>query len=282
MEANNETTKPHYILGIDTSTSNMTIALLKDGEVVQEHDTEAVRNHSVQLLPNIQSLLQDAKIKPKDLSLLAVGQGPGSYTGVRIGVTTAKTFAWSLGLPLIGVSSLQAMARSGLRQYAEVNRFDIEAGKQARYLIPLMDARRNQVFTAVYSHRNVDGEGTGWDCLKQDGIRLMPKWLEVMTELLAEQSSQADAMEQSIEVIFVGETELFAEQINRFAEQLGNAKVRVMIFPSSIKGAEIGYCANERWHESPVQTDNVFDFVPNYTRLTEAEANLLKAKQETK
>ncbi|WP_165921185.1 tRNA (adenosine(37)-N6)-threonylcarbamoyltransferase complex dimerization subunit type 1 TsaB [Paenibacillus albiflavus] len=282
MEANNETIKPEYILGIDTSTSNMTIALLKNGKVVQEHDTEAVRNHSVQLLPNIQSLLKDAEIKPKDLSLLAVGQGPGSYTGVRIGVTTAKTFAWSLGVPLIGVSSLHAMARSGLRQYAEVNRCDIKAGKQARYLIPLMDARRNQVFTAVYRHGNVDGEGAGWDCLKQDGIRLMPKLLEEVAELLAGQSSQKDAMEQPLEVIFVGETELFAEQINRFEEEFGNAKFKVAIFPSSIRGAEIGYLANERWHESDAKTDDVFDFVPNYARLTEAEANLLKAKQETK
>jgi tRNA threonylcarbamoyladenosine biosynthesis protein TsaB len=262
-----------YLLGIDTSTSNMTIALLKNGEVVQEHDTEAVRNHSVQLLPNIQTLLKSAGIKPKDLSAIAVGQGPGSYTGVRIGVTAGKTFAWSLGIPLIGVSSLEAMAHSGINQFAGKAANDVEADIQPiRYIIPLMDARRNQVFTAIYEVR----EGGVWSCLKQDGIRLMSTWLEELADLLKDLVSEGLPKE----IIFVGETEQFAEQINRFAEQQN--RPQVIRFESSIKAAEVGLLANKQWSDPVFQADNSYDFVPNYTRLAEAEANLLKARQDQK
>lgn len=263
-----------YLLGMDTSTSNMTIALLKNGEVVQEHDTEAVRNHSVQLLPNIQTLLKSAGIKSKDLSAIAVGQGPGSYTGVRIGVTAGKTFAWSLGIPLIGVSSLEAMAHSGIKQFAG----DVEADihPKIRYIIPLMDARRIQVFTAVYEMR----EGGIWSCLKQDGIRLMSTWLEELADLLKDRFNAGGTEGLPEEIIFVGETEQFAEQINRFAEQQN--RLQVIRFESSIKAAEVGLLANEQWSDPAFQADNSYDFVPNYTRLAEAEANLLKARQDQK
>ena len=106
------------MLALDTATSSMTIAVLEDGQLIQQSSSNVERNHSLHLMPHIQKLLADLDMKAKDLKAVAVGRGPGSYTGVRIGVTAAKTFAWALGLDLIGVSSLEAMALGGLRQYA--------------------------------------------------------------------------------------------------------------------------------------------------------------------
>ncbi|WP_457826661.1 tRNA (adenosine(37)-N6)-threonylcarbamoyltransferase complex dimerization subunit type 1 TsaB, partial [Staphylococcus aureus] len=67
-------------------------------------------NHSIQLMPTVKMLLEEANLTPKQLDAIIVAKGPGSYTGLRIGVTTAKTLAYTLNIPLYGVSSLQALA----------------------------------------------------------------------------------------------------------------------------------------------------------------------------
>lgn len=103
------------LLAVDTSTSSMSIALLEGGRLLKEINTAAERNHSIYLMPNIQEALAELGWSPKQLEGIAVGRGPGSYTGVRIGVTVAKTMAWSLGIPVVGVSSLEAMAAGAYR-----------------------------------------------------------------------------------------------------------------------------------------------------------------------
>ena len=112
-------------LAIDTSTSAMTVAILENGHLLGEISSHAERNHSLGLLPHIQDLLSRLGMKPRDLGSVAAGQGPGSYTGVRIAVSVAKTFAWSLGLDLIGMSSLEAMAIGGSIQNDYRDWFDM-------------------------------------------------------------------------------------------------------------------------------------------------------------
>ncbi|MBP1995000.1 tRNA (adenosine(37)-N6)-threonylcarbamoyltransferase complex dimerization subunit type 1 TsaB [Paenibacillus eucommiae] len=178
-------------LAMDTSTSSLTVAVLKNGHLLGELSTYAERNHSIGLLPNIQQLLTSLGLKPKDLKAVVSGKGPGSYTGVRIGVSTAKTFAWSLGIDLIGVSSLEAMALGGRRVAAgepdmihlikgndltqdikdtaqdttkDTTKDTTQDSKQidgwtdsvkSKWIIPLVDARRGQAFTGVYEERNI-------------------------------------------------------------------------------------------------------------------------------
>lgn len=286
MKSNEIEMKQGYLLSMDTSTSNMTIALLSGGQVVQEHETEAVRNHSVQLLPNIKSMLTSEGIKPKDLAAIAIGQGPGSYTGVRIGVTAGKTLAWSLGIPLIGISSLEAMAHSGYRQVIQSQNtgnltINVESGTvkdKVRYIIPLMDARRSQAFTGIYECR----EDQTWNCLKQDGIRVISAWLEELSVMLNHNSTSANGAGLPDEIIFVGETELFTDAIKSFADEWSDRMGSGAVYSSSshIKAADVGYLANKLWNEDTFKSDDFYDFVPNYTRLAEAEANLLKAAQE--
>ena len=92
-------------------------------------------------MPAIQTLMKDCERVPADLTKIVVAKGPGSYTGVRIGVTIAKTLAWTLKIPLVGISSLEILA-SGTGRY-----FD-------GYVSPLFDASRGQVYTGLYQYQN--------------------------------------------------------------------------------------------------------------------------------
>ena len=98
------------ILAIDTSNRPMSVALYHNEIPLIEHTLNSKRNHSVQLMPAIEYLMKEVNLQPKDLSKIVVANGPGSYTGLRIGVTTAKTLAWSLNIPLVTVSSLELVA----------------------------------------------------------------------------------------------------------------------------------------------------------------------------
>ena len=94
------------ILAIDTSNDVLGVALLSEDKIIGEYITNLKRNQSVRVMPAIERLLADCGTKPSELDKIVVAEGPGSYTGIRTGVTVAKTMAWSLGVPLSGVSSL--------------------------------------------------------------------------------------------------------------------------------------------------------------------------------
>ena len=97
-------------LGIDTANTPISVALVKDGELLIEGTSAMAINHSLRAMPAIEELLEQAGLVPADIDAIAVSEGPGSYTGARIGVTIAKTLAWTLGKPLVGVSTLKALA----------------------------------------------------------------------------------------------------------------------------------------------------------------------------
>jgi len=130
---------------IDTSNRPMSIALMANDQVLAEQTVESNKDHSSQLMPGIKALFEQANLNKEELDAIVVAKGPGSYTGVRIGVTTAKTLAYALNTDLYGVSSLQALA-------ATVE----ETKAQERLLVPVFDARREAVYTGVYQY--VDGQ----------------------------------------------------------------------------------------------------------------------------
>jgi tRNA threonylcarbamoyladenosine biosynthesis protein TsaB len=111
-------------LAFDTATDVATVALVRDGEVLGERATRAVR-----VLRDVEDLLEEAGLAAGDVDRIVVGTGPGSYTGLRMGLVTARTLAISLGVPVAGVSTLDALA----------------AG--APGAVPVIDARRREVFT---------------------------------------------------------------------------------------------------------------------------------------
>ena len=97
-------------LGIDTANQTLAIGVVEDEQILGQIQTNIKRNHSVTLMPAIDQLFADLQISPKDIDRIAVSDGPGSYTGLRIGVTTAKTIAYPLDQELVGVSSLKTIA----------------------------------------------------------------------------------------------------------------------------------------------------------------------------
>ncbi len=133
-----------YILHIETSTKVCSIALSKDDALVAFNDMNEGMNHTSLLVPAIEQLLADEKIKPKELSAIAVSAGPGSYTGLRVGSATGKAMAYALGKPLVSVPTLMALAHAAFKQHPE-----------AEFALPMIDARRNEVYAALYD-RNLE------------------------------------------------------------------------------------------------------------------------------
>ena len=131
----------NMILLIDTSQETGTTALCHGGEVLFSEENKIAKEHASWLHLAIGRLLSEAKITVRDLEAVAVVSGPGSYTGLRVGMAAAKGFCYALKIPLITQNTLRVMAES-------IISFAIE--KQA-LICPMIDARRDEVFTALYT-----------------------------------------------------------------------------------------------------------------------------------
>lgn len=123
------------ILGISTSSNIASVALSKDAECIKELNINNNKTHSETLLPLINELLSETNIKLQDINLIACDNGPGSFTGIRIGISTVKAIAESLNIPVIAVSSLEGLA---------YNIHDSEC------ICSLIDARNNQVYCGLF------------------------------------------------------------------------------------------------------------------------------------
>jgi tRNA threonylcarbamoyladenosine biosynthesis protein TsaB len=128
------------ILNIDTATANGSVTLAKDGLVLQTLMNEKERDHAATLTLFIQEIFNTQQIGPAQLDAIAVSGGPGSYTGLRVGVATAKGLCYAWNKPLIGISTLKMMAQ-GLKN---------ELQDHSALYCPLLDARRQEVYTALY------------------------------------------------------------------------------------------------------------------------------------
>lgn len=124
-------------LFIDTCTKYLILALYKNNEIIEYFQMEADNNLSVLLLPKIDELLKKSNLEIKDVDKIYVSNGPGSFTGIRIGVTTAKTIAYGLNKEINTVSELEVLA-------------SVDTNK--KYIVPLIDARRNYVYTGMYNN----------------------------------------------------------------------------------------------------------------------------------
>ena len=134
-----------YILNIETSTKACSVALHKNGElIVCREDVTANFSHSEKLLKFISELFSDEKLSLSDLDAIAVSMGPGSYTGLRIGVSTAKGLCYGLDIPLISISTLKAMS------------FGMALEIKADLYCPMIDARRMEVYSAFFDINNTE------------------------------------------------------------------------------------------------------------------------------
>ena len=218
------------IAAFDTSSKALTLAILEDETLLAQMTLNIKKNHSITLMPAIDFLMNSLDMKPTDLDRIVVAQGPGSYTGLRIAVATAKTLAHTLKIELVGVSSLLALVPEQVEGL----------------VIPVMDARRNNVYAGFY----------------QSGQSVRPEAHLPLAEVL-EIAGVADQP-----VTFVGETAVFAEQIEA-------ALPGVSVQPTLPDAAAIGRLGLD------LPAQSIHDFVPNYLKRVEAEENWLKTHQES-
>lgn len=147
------------ILALDTSNQTLSVAVCEDETILGVHTINIKKNHSITLAPSIEKLMNEIDCKPKELDRIVVAQGPGSYTGLRIGVTTAKTLAYTLNKELVGVSSLAVLAANCMTV--------------SDLIIPIFNARRNYVYTGAYRYVNGKLEN-----VLADRYILLDTWLQ--------------------------------------------------------------------------------------------------------
>ncbi|WP_163538258.1 tRNA (adenosine(37)-N6)-threonylcarbamoyltransferase complex dimerization subunit type 1 TsaB [Gracilibacillus sp. YIM 98692] len=227
------------ILAIDTSNQVMGVAVWKDGELKAEYTANMKRNHSVGLMPSIDHIMRETNIMPSELDRIAVAKGPGSYTGVRIGLATAKTMAWTLQIPIVSVSSLELLAHN--------------VSHQPHFICPFFDARRGLVYTGLYQAK----EGHISLVEKEQNI-LLSTWLEQVRE-----------KEQP--VMFL------SQDMSYHRDTIVRTMGDQAIFPSPAlhipRPGVLAYLATF------YEIADTHALTPNYIRLVEAEANWLKEQE---
>ncbi len=215
------------LLAIDTSTGTASIALAEDGEVFAELTWRCEQNHSVELLPNLNSLLVQTGVELKSVRCIIVAKGPGSYNGLRVGVGTAKGLAFSLAVPLIGVSTLEVEA------YPHA-----ETGLP---ICPVLNAGRGEIATAMYRKRR-------------------SRW----TQLVAEHIATVDSLclQITTETVFCGE--FMPVIVNQLKKQL---KQKAVIPSPAARLRRAGFLAELGYQRFKVHNyDNPATLQPIYLR----------------
>ncbi|WZL73780.1 tRNA (adenosine(37)-N6)-threonylcarbamoyltransferase complex dimerization subunit type 1 TsaB [Clostridiaceae bacterium 35-E11] len=223
------------ILALDTSSIVATVALMEDDKLIGEYIINHQRTHSQKLMPMIEALMKSCEIQMKDIDVIAVAKGPGSFTGLRIGVATAKGLAHTRNIPVVGISTLDGLAFN--LPYCE------------GIICPILDARRNQVYTAVYKWDN--------DMLHRIEAPMAVSLEELITKL----------SERPEKIIFVG------DGVEKNIEPLKQALTdRVMRSPNSIKmprASSIAELALQKAKEGNLES--FYTLMPEYLRKSEAE-----------
>lgn len=196
------------LLAIDTSNQTLTLAVSENQTLLGELTLSVKKNHSLSLMPAISNLVSAVGLSPNDLDRIVVAKGPGSYTGLRIGVTTAKMLAYTLKKELVGVSSLKTIAANCI----------LEKGP----IVSLFDARRNNVYAGCYRYQS----GRCVTMIEDQHIAL-EKLLDQLTEFPS--------------VYFVGEdVEKFSNPIKSMLPQATLNSVPAWQIPSGRVLAELG------------------------------------------
>lgn len=220
------------ILAIESSARAASAALCRDGELVGQYFQQCGLTHSRTLLPMTQALLQNTETPLSAVDAVAVAHGPGSFTGIRIGVSTAKGLCWGADKPAVGVSTLEAMAWLGL------------AAPEGSVLCPAMDARRDQVYNALFEIR--DGRPR----------RLCPDRAAAAAEVAAE----AAALGRPVWVLGDG--------WSLCARALGEAGVPCTVAPEPIRFQNAWGVAMAAADKTPAGAE---ELLPVYLRLSQAE-----------
>jgi tRNA threonylcarbamoyladenosine biosynthesis protein TsaB len=230
-------------LCIDTTTKVTALALAENDHLVAEGFLHTTLNHSERLIPMLKQLIEAAAWNLRDLELIGVVRGPGSFTGIRIGIATAQGLALVLKVPVLGVLSLDALAWAGYGHDGDI--------------VPILDARKNEWYTARYSWDLEQGKAI---CLDQPCAAKPGQWLEKLAQLQKPIWFSGDAVAKAREMI----CSILGKRANFLPE-----------FESLPRGAYVARAVWEKWFAK-----SEGEIVkPYYIRLSEAEVNWAKRQQ---
>jgi len=230
-------------LTIDTTTKVTAVALAEDEKMIGEGFLHTTKTHSERIIPMLDQLLTAAAWKLQDLNMIGVVRGPGSFTGIRIGIATAQGLAQVLNIPLISVVSLDALAWAGKGRTEEV--------------VPILDARKNEWYTARYQW--MPGEEKP-ERLTMPQAMSTGQWLEYLWGL-------------DRPICFVGDAVDKAKK--RIEEFLGERAVILPEYVNLPRGAYTVKAVWQKWQETG-QGEQV---EPYYIRFSEAEVNWAKKEK---
>ncbi len=226
------------ILAVDSSASVASAAIAEGDKLICEFTLNHKKNHSEKLMPMIDELFQSAQLMPGDIDLFAVANGPGSFTGLRIGVATVKGLAHALQKPTVGISTLLAMAYN--LPFCEY------------MLSPIMDARRAQVYNGVYQWQ----KGTVKEIIQPRAVSI--------AECIGELRKNGEP------VVFLGDGVPMHKDFIR--EQLGDQAIFAPQNCNMQRAASVALAAAEIYKTGNYQ--NYYELAPMYLRKPQAEREL--------
>lgn len=227
------------VLGIDTSTLAGSVALINEREILAEYLINSTNNHGERLLKGIDLILEETEKTVQECGAIGVSIGPGSFTGVRIGVSTAKTLAYLLQKPIIGLSSLEVLA----------NNLPLASS----FICPMLDAKKNEVYTALYQW--LDGE------LKP----LIPEGVISPLDMLGQVKGYSP-------IVFLGNGANAYSGI--IQKEYGEEAAFALSCHNVPRASVVAALALKRLIKN--QCDSAKDLVPRYLRLPDAEINRAK------
>ncbi len=226
------------ILSIETSVHICSVALHDlEGNLLALHQLHEQRKHAERLTLLVKAVLDTTQTKFSELKAIAVGSGAGSYTGLRIGVSTAKGLCTGLTIPLIGIPSLQAWSASMVSLAKDLSSQE-EQNKSNYFLCPLMDARRMEVFTAIFD--------TELNYILND------------TALIIDKNSFKKELSEN-KILFFGDNQ---EKLKKCKAVVGENKNAIFISDTLPSAKEIGELAIQKYHNQ--EFEDLAYFEPNY------------------
>lgn len=263
------------LLALDTSTRQASIALCSEGELYGEYTWHVGNNHSVELLENIRRLLADCQVTFQQVDALAVATGPGSFNGVRVAVATAKTLAFSLKKPLVGVSTLDVIAARQQQWRGPVCAV-LEAGRAELYAASyLFDEQRNSVGDSVYEMRRLS-----------DYLLLTPQQLAAHLLQEREQIGGGQAGSEATQRaswLFCGELSATSRQV--LHAQMPEESRFAYGMQASRQASALAMLALQRLHEGkeddPLVIEPLYLRRPSITRSTRKQPLLGRGEQAT-
>ena len=225
------------ILGIDTSTDNLGLALMENNQLKGEYNLSLKRRHSEKLLPLLEQIFTLLEIKPEDLDAVAVSIGPGSFTGLRIGITTAKILGRIFQIPVKGISTLEIMA----------------AGVESNYILSMLDARRQRIYYSFYKSNFGNN-----NYLPEKILGAASAPISEMPDLLNDFKKE--------EIIVIGEKTTEVSKVLKENKFIINKCASEKNIPRAAVLARLG-----RDYISLGQEDNIYELKPAYLKKPQAE-----------